>query len=107
MKLTYLAFMISPAAAHTVRKHLAKPFDRLALPCADLVRMNLVLRGNLLQRPVAPKRFQCQSSLSNHQKTCISSSSHIPPQSVGYTLRIFPIFRIHLIDRSNLNIHVC
>ena len=35
------------------------PFDRLALPCTHLVRMNLVLRGNLLQRPVAPKRFQC------------------------------------------------
>ena len=60
VKLTYLAFMISPTAAHTVREHLAKPFDRLALPCADLVRMNLVLQGNLLQRPVAPKRFQCQ-----------------------------------------------
>ena len=43
--------MVPPTAAHTVREHLAKPFDRLALPCAHLVRMNLVLRGNLLQRP--------------------------------------------------------
>ena len=29
VKLTDLAFMISPAAIHTVREHLAKPFDRL------------------------------------------------------------------------------
>ena len=50
--------MIPPPAFHTVREHLAKPFHRLALPCAHLVRMNLVLRGNLLQRPIAPKRFQ-------------------------------------------------
>ena len=55
--------MISPAAIHTVREHLAKPFDRLALPCAHLVRMNLVLRGNLLQRPVTPKRFPAISCL--------------------------------------------
>ena len=42
-----LAFMVSPTAVHTVREHLAKPFDRLALPCAHLVRMNLVLRGSV------------------------------------------------------------
>ncbi len=30
----------------------------LTLPCAHLVRMNRVLRGNLLQRPIAPKRLQ-------------------------------------------------
>ena len=58
VKLTNLAFMISPPAFHTVREHLAKPFHRLALPCAHLVRMSPVLRGNLLQRPIAPKRFQ-------------------------------------------------
>ena len=58
VKLTNLAFMIPPPAFHTVREDLAKPFHRLALPCAHLVRMNLVLRGNLLQRPIAPKRFQ-------------------------------------------------
>ena len=50
--------MISPPAFHTVREHLAKPFHRLALPWAHLVRMNRVLRGNLLQPPIAPKRFQ-------------------------------------------------
>ena len=50
--------LISAAAIHTVREHLAKPFDRLALPCGHLVRMHLLLRGNLLQRPVAPQRFR-------------------------------------------------
>ena len=79
VKLTYLAFMISPTAAHTVREHLAKPFDRL------------VLQGNLLQRPVAPKRFQCQTSLLNHQKTCGPSSSHIPLRRWSYTLNNCPI----------------
>ena len=74
-----LAFMVSPTAVHTVREHLAKPFDRLALPCAHLVRMNLVLRGNLLQRPVAPKRFQCHLRFQITRKPCVSSSSHIPP----------------------------
>ena len=89
--------MISPAAVHTVREHLAKPFDRLVLPCAHLVRMNLVLRGNLLAVSGRPKALPVPPSLSNHQKTCVSSSLHIPPQSVEYTLNVCPIFRGHLI----------
>ncbi len=34
------------------------PLDRLALPGSDPVRVDLVIRGDLLQRPVAPKRGQ-------------------------------------------------
>ena len=40
------------------REHLDRTLDRLALPGADLVRMHLVPRGDLLKRPVAPKRLQ-------------------------------------------------
>ena len=50
--------MIPTTALDAVREHLAKTVDRLALPCAHLVRMNLVLRGDLLKRPVATKRLQ-------------------------------------------------
>ena len=35
------------------------PLDRLALPGSDPVRMDLVIRGDLQQRPVAPKRLCC------------------------------------------------
>ena len=38
-----------PAAIHTVREHLAKPFDRLALPCAHLVRMHLATENDPLK----------------------------------------------------------
>ena len=34
------------------------PLDHLALPGSDPVRVDLVIRGDLLQRPVAPKRGQ-------------------------------------------------
>ena len=47
--------MVPTAALAPIRKHFAKTIDRLALPCAHLVRMNLVLRGDLLKRPVATK----------------------------------------------------
>ena len=47
-----------PDPLDAVRKYIAKTIDRLALPCAHLVRMNLVLRGDLLQRPVAAKRLK-------------------------------------------------
>ena len=50
--------MIPSPAFTTVREHLAKPFDRLALPPAHRVRMNLVLPGNVMQRPIVPTRFQ-------------------------------------------------
>ena len=50
--------MIPTPALDAVRKYIAKTIDRLALPCAHLVRMNLVLRGDLLQRPVAAKRLK-------------------------------------------------
>ena len=58
VKITDLALMVPTAALAPVRKHSAKTIDRLALPCAHLVRMNLVLRGDLLKRPVATKRLK-------------------------------------------------
>ena len=51
------------------------------------------LRDLTSERPAA---LPVPPSLSNHQKTCVSSSSHIPPQSVEYTLNVCPVFRGHL-----------
>ncbi len=48
--------MVPPAALTPVREHLAQTSNRLTLPRAHLIRMNRVLRGDLLQRPVAPER---------------------------------------------------
>ena len=88
--------MVPTAALAPVRKHFAKTIDRLALPCAHLVRMNLVLRGDLLKRPVATKRLKRDLRLQPPRKTCVSCSSRIPPQSGEYTLNACPIFRGHL-----------
>ena len=41
-----------------LRKHLNQTLDHLAVRGTDLVRMDLVLRGDLLKRPLASKRFQ-------------------------------------------------
>ena len=57
--------MVPTAALAPVRKHLAKTINRLALPCAHLVRMNMVLRGDLLKRPVATKRLKRDLRLSS------------------------------------------
>ena len=54
VQLADLALMVPPPALTPVREHLAQTSNRLTLPRAHLIRMNLVLRGDLLQRPVAP-----------------------------------------------------
>lgn len=41
----------------TTGKNIGHAFDSLTLPCADPVRMHLVLRGDLLDRLVATQRF--------------------------------------------------
>ena len=58
VKVADIGFMISAGAVHVVRKHLAQTVDSLALPRTHLVRMLLVLGRDLLDRPVAPERFQ-------------------------------------------------
>ena len=50
--------MVPDPPLGALREHLDQTLDRLALPGTDLVRMDLVLRGDLLKRPVAPKRLQ-------------------------------------------------
>ena len=50
--------MISTPVLGALREYLDQTLHRLALPGAYLVRMDLVLRGDLLKRPVAPKRLQ-------------------------------------------------
>ena len=64
-----------------LREHLAKPLDRLALPGAHLVRVNLVLRGDLLKRPLAPKRLKRHLRLHLPRKPA-SLDAH-PHSSVG------------------------
>ena len=43
-----------------------------------------------------PDALPAQHPISNHQTICVSSSSRIPPQSVGYTLTTCSIVRGHL-----------
>jgi hypothetical protein len=42
----------------TSRKHIRYALNSLSLPSADLVRMNLMLGGKLLDRFVAAPRFE-------------------------------------------------
>ena len=50
--------MVPDPPLGALREHLDQTLHRLALPGAHLIRMDLVLRGDLLQRPVAPKCLQ-------------------------------------------------
>ncbi len=52
MKLVNFCLMIPTSTLGAVGKHRTQTIHRLALPCAHLVRMNLVLGRNLLDRPV-------------------------------------------------------
>ena len=58
MKIADLALMVPDPPLGALREHLDQTLDRLALPGTDLVRVDLVLRSDLLKRPVAPKRLQ-------------------------------------------------
>ena len=44
-------------------KHIGHTLNRLTLPRADLVRMNLMLGCNILDRLVVSQRFQCHPRL--------------------------------------------
>ena len=50
--------MVPDPPLGALREYLDQTLDRLALPGTDLVRMNLVLRGDLLQRSIPAKRLQ-------------------------------------------------
>ena len=50
--------MISTPVLGALREYLDQTLDRLALPGTDLVRMDLMLRGDLLQRSIPAKRLQ-------------------------------------------------
>ena len=54
MELSDLELMVPHATLAAVRENLRQALDRLPLPGADLVRMNLVTRRNLLKRLIAP-----------------------------------------------------
>ena len=81
VKITDLALMVPTAALAPVRNHLAKTINRLALPCANLVRMNLVLQRRSPEAFGRHEAPQVRSSPSDPRKTCVSCSSRIPPQS--------------------------
>ena len=53
-----LALMIPTPVLGALREYLDQTLHRLALPGTDLVRMNLMLRGDLLQRSIPAKRLQ-------------------------------------------------
>ena len=56
------------------------------------LQMRKILSKRMLRHVV---QQSARPSLSTRQKTCVSSSSRIPPQSVEYTLNNRPIFRGH------------
>ena len=80
-------------ALRALREHLDQTLDRLALPGTDLVRMDLVLRGDLLKRPVAPKRLQrnlhLQPPPENRRRLLLIC---IPPSDGGIHLSDLPDF---------------
>ena len=67
--------MVPDPPLGTLREHLDQTLDCLALPGADLVRMDLVLRGDLLQRPRAPISCSVRSPRSASSATFAFSSS--------------------------------
>ena len=70
--------MISGPPLGALPKHPDQTLDHLALPGADLVRTNLVLRGDLLERPIAPMRFQRHFRLQLPRKPA-SLAAHLHP----------------------------
>src|ERR1019366_9954423 len=97
--IAYLGFAILPLAIRAVRKHFRQAINRLALPAAHLVRMHLVLRGDLLNRLVAPQRLQRHASLELTAKP--PSPRHVVSlrYTVEYTLTPCPIFQDQLRTR--------
>src|SRR4029077_14753552 len=96
VKIANLGLAILPLAVRPVRKHLAQAVDRLALPAAHLVRMHLVLRGDLLDRLVAAQCLQGNSGLELPRKP--TSRRHLVSlrYPVEYTLAPCPVFRDQL-----------
>ena len=68
--------MVPDPPLGALREHLDQSLHRLALPCAHLVRMDLVLRGDLLKRPLAPKRLQRHLRLQLSRKST-SLAAHL------------------------------
>ena len=88
--------MIPASAVGAVRKHFAQTGHRLALPGAHLVRMYLVLGRDLLDRLVAPQRFQRHPGLEFRRKPASIRHLVFLRYPVEYTLAPCPIFWDHL-----------
>ena len=73
-------------------KHLAKALHRLALPAAHLVRMHFVLGCDLLDRLVAPQRFQRYAGLEVRREPAPFRHFVSLRYPVEYTLAPCPIF---------------
>ncbi len=96
MEFLDLGLVAGPRPIHAVRKHLAQAIYRLALPGAHLVRMHFVLGRNLLDRPVAPQRFQRHPGLEVRRKPAPCRHLVFLRYPVEYTLTACPIFWDHL-----------
>ena len=86
MKVADLGFMVSAGAVGAVRKHLPQTIHRLALPGAHLVRMNLVLRRDLLDRPVATQGFKGHPGFKVCREPASCRHRRIPPLNGGIHL---------------------
>ena len=70
--------MVPDPPLGALREHLDQTLDRLALPGTDLVRMYLVLRGDLLQRSIPAKCLQRNLRLLLPRKPA-SLAAHLHP----------------------------
>src|SRR5215472_3622168 len=93
MKVADLALVILPLALRAVREHPAQTFDRSALPRAHLVRMHLALRGDLLNRLVAPQCLQRNPRLELPSKPTSRTHLVFLHHPVEYTLTYCPVFQ--------------
>ena len=79
--------MVDAGLVGAVGKYRAQTVHRLAFPCAHLVRMHLVLRRDLLDRPVAAQRVQRYPGLEISRKPASFRHLRIPPLSGGIHLK--------------------
>ena len=83
-----------------LREDVLHPLHRPLLPDTHVVRMDLVPRGDLLDRLVPAKRLQCHLRLELPRESPSRRHRVSLPLQVEYTLAICPIFRDHLTSRG-------